>query len=76
VLDERPASRAMQHLRQRGFQSRTFSCRQNHNYEVGICHARILNVSRVFDNPARTGAVRIEHFIGGTQKEVNRDFEA
>ena len=45
LLDERPPARAVQHLRQRGFQPRALAGRQNHNHQVGICHACILSVS-------------------------------
>ena len=45
LLDERPPARAVQHFRQRGFQPRALAGRQNHNHQVGICHACILSVS-------------------------------
>ena len=68
VLDECPPAGAVQHFRQRGFQPRALARRQNHNHQVGICHACILIVSQGIDNARETPAVRIEYFIEGTQE--------
>jgi hypothetical protein len=50
VLDERPAARTVQHFGQRGFQPRSFARRENYDYEVGVCHPCIVNVSLTIDN--------------------------
>jgi hypothetical protein len=68
LLDERPAARAMQHLRQRGFQARAFSGRQDYDCDVGICHACIFSVSSWNNNPRSKVEVRIEYFIEQTQE--------
>jgi hypothetical protein len=63
MFDERPSTRTMEHLCQRGFQSRAFARRKNHNHNVGICHACIVSVSPRIDNARQSRAVRIEYFI-------------
>ena len=61
MLDERAPARAMQHLRQRGFKSRAFAGRENHNYEVRSRHEHIVNASRPFDNEGGEAAARMGH---------------
>ena len=73
VLDECPPARAVQHLRQCGFQPRALARCQNHNHEVGICHACILSVSRGIDNAGERRAMRIEYFIERTQGGTSKD---
>jgi hypothetical protein len=63
VLDQRAAPRAVQHFSQRGFQPCAFARGQNHDCDVGVCHADIVSGSRQFYNPARRKAMRKEHFI-------------
>ena len=50
VLDQRTPARAVQHLRQRGFEPRALARGQDHDYEVGSCHTSIVSGSRQFDN--------------------------
>src|SRR6202034_2856232 len=66
LLDERPSARAVQHLRERGLQPRTLAGREDHNYEVGICHACIFCISRWNNNARVPRAARIEYFIERT----------
>ena len=51
VLDQRPASRAMQHFRQIGTHPRSLPSGQNHDHSVGGSHARgIVASPRSFGN--------------------------